>query len=384
MSDAECTQPGFQTCNVDAEICGECTFNRDCTGADKKVCDDKTARCVGCLTSRDCLGADRQPNGRYCDTTDNSCKQGCLTDAECGANTRCKRDSGEELGRCIECEPAAGNPDQGCIDEARPRCEPQSLLCVECLGDSDCATAQCLTSRHACVECVRNEVCLKGSICNTATNGCIEGCSGGVGDANCPAATPVCDPVRGSGHGACVECLRDADCPRTKVCDTTKAMCVTGCHGDSTRCIDTSGAVPAPIDQVCEPSLDRCVQCRDQADCPSDKFCDATTFACRFKKTGEPCTTNGECGYNPADPNPSNRSALGAACISTIICDSPKSSPGLGGVSVCSQSAAALPGRGEQGSCPSGFVADKTNAVNATGISSVYGVRCVSTSKQCR
>ena len=84
------------------------------------------------------------------------------------------------------------------------------------------------------------------------------GCSGGTGGPNCdPDPThkrTVCDAARGD-HGACVECLVDADCPRTKVCDLTAGTgtdgttkipaCVPGCKTTNTdpdaRCKAGSG-----------------------------------------------------------------------------------------------------------------------------------------------
>lgn len=392
-ADTECTQPGFKSCNTEAGFCGECTFDRDCTGDPAKgFCDKANARCVGCVDAKSCWVAGAAA-GKYCDPASHACKAGCHASTDCGLGQRCQGGTAGVVGRCVECQPATEVND--CIVSPRVRCEPVSLACVECLADTDCASAQCNTSTHKCVECVKNEVCAKGYLCNPETNACVPGCAGGSGSANCPTANPalpVCDANRGD-HGLCVACLKDADCPRALVCDlqagtspdgqggTIKVpLCVDGCRStqsgapDDARCVDTSGAQPPAVDQWCDGargSRGKCVQCRSTTDCPADKACDANTGLCRCKATGESCTAVNQCGYNA---NTHQCTVTGATCINKVHCragDKPISP-------VCSQAANGLVETGAQANCPSGSVTDW-----AFDLSGAKAARCVPAASKC-
>lgn len=360
-TDDECPNPDAPSCNADIGLCGECTFNADCTADGKRFCDAQTATCVGCVDAASCYGANATPQGKYCDTATRECKDGCHGSTECPTGQRCLGGSATVIGKCVECLPATEPSD--CLDPTRPRCDPQTNRCVACLADGDCPTAQCNVIKRQCVECVKNEVCQKGMVCDQDANLCVAGCAGGNGDANCPQTSPACDATFGD-HGRCVECLVDADCPRAKVCDRSGAVpaCVPGCTtsggGDpNARCIDTSGG-PQPADAKCDPTRGtrgQCVECLagDSSSCPSGKACDATTAKCRCKTLGEPCTSVDECGYVPQTGQcVAYTATAGRTCISKVECRSgDQTATFIPGGSVCTLA----PTGGT--SCPAGFVA---------------------------
>ena len=71
------------------------------------------------------------------------------------------------------------------------------------------------------------------------------GCSA---NADCPAATPVCDPAT----RACVACEVDADCGAMKVCDTAKHTCGACAPGKLANCMGTTPTCdPTPMSDVC-------------------------------------------------------------------------------------------------------------------------------------
>ena len=373
--DTECTQPGFTSCNPDTGFCGQCTFDSDCDQtSDAKFCDTSTASCVGCVDSTSCQ-VNGVAVGSICNPDSRKCEPGCHSVDDCPVGERCEGGSDSEVGRCVECDVATEGND--CLDPAKPRCDPQALMCVECLANADCASDQCNVTEHKCVECVQNEACLKGNVCDLDTNACVPGCLGGSGSANCPATQPVCDPNQGD-RGTCVECLQDVDCPRTKVCGATTHSCVTGCNDSVTglpsdgRCIDTTGAQPAPTDVWCDGDLGQrgqCVECRpnhDPSDCPANLICDGTTDKCRCKMTGEqPCTQNSDCGYNPATMT---CYAIGAACIKAVTCAGVDNSISP----VCSQAGTGLLGQqcapgSTTSCCPAGSVTEW--AIDVKGVS---------------
>ncbi len=356
-ADTDCTQPGFTNCNVDLGTCGECSFDSDCTGA-KKFCDPTTGMCVGCVDATSC-GAS---SGKICDPSTHECVQGCHTADDCPVGERCEGGSSTTVGRCVQCDPATQAQD--CLTSPDTVCDPDSHQCVECLSNNDCiSTGQCNTTEHKCVQCVENDVCDKGQICDLASNSCVAGCVTGSAS-NCPTSAPVCDPNEGD-NGTCVQCLHDLDCQRTQVCDEGAKTCVTGCVGESgtpddSRCIYTGSGTP-PTDVYCEGDIGprgQCVECRNAQDCPSTETCDATKHVCHCKQTGDSCTANSDCGYDPSTGKcPPTGGVLGAACLAQIECVPNSSYTQIS--PICSQYGTGMKGNknysGPQWGCPSGY-----------------------------
>ena len=130
---------------------------------------------------------------------------------------------------------------------------------VTCRSDRDCAaTAQvCDTAQGACVDCVRDADCL------TAGTSCISNrCTRPVACTSsrmCPGQ--VCDTAR----MLCVDCVSDTDCAATETCRAS--ACVprpAGCGSDA-EC-----AAPTPR---CNATTRACVACLRDSDCGAGRTC---------------------------------------------------------------------------------------------------------------
>lgn len=134
--------------------------------------------------------------------------------AECSTNTDCGT-----FQACIEGVCYAGT------------CENGGITC----GDGQfCTNNQCFT-------CTATQGCADGQICNTAVAG--GRCVGCLTDANCGAATPVCNPAT----SACVGCLDNGQCSVTETCtnSTCEAFDAAGASADITS---VRGGTAGPID----------------------------------------------------------------------------------------------------------------------------------------
>lgn len=169
-----------------------------------------------------------------------------------------------------------------------PYCDPSAHVCVECLGDPNCASAQngahfCNLGTHTCVQCTSSAQC-----------------GGGQG--------AYCSP-----GGRCVECLADGNCGPNQKCNLNDYLCVTGCTTDA-QC-----AVPDPY---CNMMLGYCVECLSNTNCPLQRpICDTASDSCvqcmldtDCKDPGQPrcyqgahqcveCLTNADCPGSYCQPD---------------------------------------------------------------------------------
>lgn len=295
--DRDCTAPGFNSCNVETGLCGECTFNQDCSGP-TPVCDTRTSRCVGCVENSDCGGA-----GRICDPVSQVCDTGCTKAEECGPGLRCLGATASAPGRCVECEVATEQSD--CTKPGVERCNPQTLRCVPCVENADCMSNQCNTRASECVECIENEYCERGFTCDLDAFKCFEGCGGANGGPNCPPEKPACDRAKGP-RGTCVECMQDGDCGWGKVCQKNGNYCVEGCRAGTTGAANDGRCANPPAGKeglvVCDAGLGgygQCVECLTDAQCAPTQRCDGALKVCRKKVLGESCTATSDCGCRP-------------------------------------------------------------------------------------
>lgn len=165
---------------------GDCELDADCTRLGLR-CDASSGRCVACLGDEDCVAPTPRcsPALRVC--------VGCLETGDCDANQRCDVRSMTCLDTCAE--NAETCPIAGFV------CNEHAGLCVECRTGSHCTGnphgSRCAADIGRCVEC--------------------------LGNAQCPADRPKCDPRR----GACVGCVAPTDCPPGAACDPSTAACST-------------------------------------------------------------------------------------------------------------------------------------------------------------
>jgi len=217
-----------QVCSPATHQCGTpCTTNAECApgqgNQNAPLCDTAAKVCVGCLSATDCPAATP-----ICDATRRQCSQ-CSSRADCGVAT--------------------------------PACNLQNGRCVECLVDVDCNGKGACGTDHQCHPvCKANADCTapgaqgiagQGNFCNTATGACVE-CLLAT-DCSADPATPVCSPTQ---H-RCVACTTNAECPAaTPICESTAAGQGGGLRGN--RCVAcqrnqdcTNPALPTCTAGVC-------------------------------------------------------------------------------------------------------------------------------------
>ncbi len=111
-----------------------------------------------------------------------------------------------------------GAPCGGCKDVAKPFCDMQIKMCVACLADGDCKTADAARcNAGACVKCTASDQCKAHT------------------------GTTVCD----AGAGKCVECKlgEEAACSGSKTCDLNVHNCVAVAAGSVKNCAACSNDV---------------------------------------------------------------------------------------------------------------------------------------------
>lgn len=178
-----------------------------------------------------------------------------------------------------ESEPNSGGcgPLQACAGDLV--CQEGTCL-ARCQSVDDCESGICDIGTGLCLECLSNEDCGNGLVCNQFTNRCVVASLGCTNDAEC--GDLRCDTAK----GACVDCLGASDCAAGAQCDIDTATCITpqGCGSDS----DCS-------DSVCDPNKSECVECYTAAHCASG-VCDTITSTCVIV-----CTDNDLTEPNDAD-----------------------------------------------------------------------------------
>src|SRR5687768_11080630 len=88
-------------------------------------------------------------------------------------------------------------PDQECADGLA--CQDGTCI-SRCSDGGDCQRGACDVISGLCVDCLRQEDCGDGLVCNEFTNRCVEPVLGCTSDDECGGLR--CDTIK----GACVEC----------------------------------------------------------------------------------------------------------------------------------------------------------------------------------
>lgn len=96
-----------------------------------------------------------------------------------------------------------------------------------CTSNSDCSgnTPICNTTTGTCVQCLENNDCPAGQICQN--NECVVGtaCSS---NSDCSGSTPYCDTTTGT----CVQCIENSDCSSGQACSNNVCTaCDSSCYG---------------------------------------------------------------------------------------------------------------------------------------------------------
>ena len=151
----------------------------------------------------------------------------------------------KDIAACGECQ-----DDTHCAGAAgRPRCDPRTNACVECVAATDCSAGTCKAEGNVCVECTNNGDC-DGGACVLETNKCVQ-C---VETADCDEGACLTE------KNVCVDCLKDDDCA-SGACDLPNM-----------RCVECKLHSQCP-DGVCDYSNYTCVNCLNDSNCADGQTC---------------------------------------------------------------------------------------------------------------
>jgi hypothetical protein len=160
------------------------------------------------------------------------------------------------------CDDGSDNDGDGLADCADPDCndKPCQQDGLYCNGAETCTGGTCQPGGDPC----------PGEVCDEAGDECVE-C---LEDEDCP-AEKLCAPTTHT----CEECLTNGDCADALFCNGEET-----CTGNTCQ----PGGDPCP-GEVCDEAGAACVECLKDEDCPAEKLCAPATHTC------EDCLTNGDC-----------------------------------------------------------------------------------------
>ena len=203
------------------------------------------------------------------------------------------------------------------------RCDTAGKVCVQCLGDNDCAAGTlCRLENHACVPaCNANHGCGDAGACEADAGVCVQ-C---VVDGDCrDPRLPRCDSA---GGNRCVACLPASkapvvsdNCPAKEHCAVEGGVhsCQPGCKDDG----DCAGGGGMPARNKCDDKTHQCAECLADGDCGPGRVC-------RGGSCGEGCNDQHACpmgltccdgGCSDLQKDPANCHACGVSCGGGICC----------------------------------------------------------------
>jgi hypothetical protein len=357
-SDLDCTDLAKPHCKLvqgGANVCVQCTQDKDCAADGSQTCTNN--QCVvkpTCTTDADCAGTPATP---HCKTgTPSACVQ-CVSDGQCPSAQKCSAKN-----TCVPvCTAATQATD--CAPPT-PICKesPTGNSCVACIADADCGDpGKICSSSNTCIP--KPPACDPAPACTT-NNNC------------CPGGT-VCKTT--VTPRVCVQCLVDQDCSNGYLCDTSTNTCQpppVGAEGQPCKsdgscnsgliCIDEGG--PTPVCRtLCNPY--------------------ATSDTCSSVGAGKVCewidfdATNTFFGFCAAA---NGHGALGAACDPTdytscewnLLCRPTSAATGVC-TKLCDPSIASTCTSGDVCNSIVGAVANGSNlAMGYCGPTSKWGTAC--------
>ncbi len=197
----------------------------------------------------------------------------CTSNADCAANEPGRRVCDRASGRCVACVAT----DDTC--PAAQHCDPATRQCVDgCRTDEGCTAdpaRRCNVPAHACVQCLRDDQCMPGTVCSmgrcemgcNATQACPTGracCAGACLDLqsnndSCGACGRRCELANATATcaaGACAvaSCtvgFRDCDGMAATGCETDTRTAVAHCGGCGMACAARPNTVPSCADGAC-------------------------------------------------------------------------------------------------------------------------------------
>jgi len=167
-----------------------------------------------------------------------------------------------------------------------PYCDEENDICVECLSDDNCTEGE-ICEEGICVEveCETDEDCSDFDPC-TGNETCVDGsCVDGIP----PCGALICLPFDNPDGYICVECDNDTDCDDGLFC-TGYDFCDNGtCYSMGDPCTLPNGQ-PAAFGPICDEENDQCVECLTDDNCTDNEtpFCVANT--CVECRDNEDCS----------------------------------------------------------------------------------------------
>ncbi len=230
---------------------------------------------------------------------------GCAVDADCAADSYCNTPA-------FTCVPKEANGQPvptvaGHTPDLSGTCTAQAGAVVCTSGvcdtkDNDCGYAN---GDGPCTDADGATVCRSGTCATSGPN--LGTCVGCTADAQCPSATPVCDPTTNT----CVDsggCHVDADCAASQWCNapaggsgtcTAKLADGTPLPTMPVSVATCSASVGARVCQsgVCDPASDRCgsAACTKDSDCPSGDYCRSDGTCVTKVSEGGACDGSNQC-----------------------------------------------------------------------------------------
>lgn len=364
-NDAACL-PSGRLCDTTASTCVACSTTRVCPAS--YTCDAGQCKARTRCTNNTC------PQGLSCDTSTNFCINAagvdlcgaCTADPECrGTGSKCLALGGSTFcgktctsstdcpanftcaptqGNIKQCIPSAGRCTDNCavpgaVCPQGRTCEPNSGLCLAtkrlcdtCTTDSECGAPgdKCLIADGGAKVCGQNcdtatsggRLCPNGFACRDVSAGVKQCLPQGAECVVDPCATVTCDrasttPICDPATRACVECLRQADCPASdQQCTAAKTCVVPGqCTTDQSCASDPGGR------KCCTTASGKqCSQCCTNNDCSGGTpFCVVNT--CQAQQdpcAGVSCGPSTAC--NPASGQCEATGGGGTSCQSDNDC----------------------------------------------------------------
>jgi hypothetical protein len=312
-----CGNNGCQACDADLE-CGDNSYCIE--AAVDGIAEIDVGSCQRCDPTGD-TGCDAASDRPICDPTFFLCRV-CAADAECGADQQCVG------GACETCDPAT---DDGCdAATAIPICRDVNgtLACAGCVDDAECAEnprngSICVGGACAVCDvadqsgCRDDELCCDqggGPTCVSTGSGDGEVCTAcGVNGCNanstntCANRACVCgNDAQCAGDdfcvaGACVNCIRDADCSQ----DAAGSRCVENDCVECRNSADCRAQTP-----VCENNS--CRACANNAECGNQSVCQQDDGSCTGDRDGDGVDDAADNCPNDANPDQADNDVDGS------------------------------------------------------------------------
>lgn len=229
----------------------------------------------------------------------------CSAELPCEGGYVCRiNDENPELNACVPCERDRQCARDEMCHPLERRCRLKPCFARECGVHDDCGLGQfcvqgkCLvgseTTSEGCFvsSCAEGEICDLGQRCHPANLVCEEdlGCAededcGELGkcvvgrcELACSADTAVeiCGLRRVCDAGACVDCVRDADCGSGLTCDEEQKLCVSLFSCTSNR----DCKVPLVCNRLTKECTSEPGRCVSEGDCPDEDTCQLATGNC--------------------------------------------------------------------------------------------------------